>query len=144
MQISSNLILDKIAPTKQLTHLVKAKSLTRPRSMGRGFGRRTSDAKVRIQRERVFREFWDFCQSVGISFLVRMGVYLQGQEVARVFRFNLGLISQFIMINLLIKHKGNKWMVIESISQLNWGSKVGKDREGRKLKGMAGHVMFQG
>ena len=31
MQISSSLILDKIAPTKQLTPFVKAKSLTRPR-----------------------------------------------------------------------------------------------------------------
>ena len=30
MQISSSLILDNIAPTKQLTPLVKAKSLTRP------------------------------------------------------------------------------------------------------------------
>ena len=73
MQICSSLFLDKIAHTKQITPLVKAKSLTCPRLMLGGFGRRTSDAKVRTLREKCLE---NLARELELSFGENEGVYI--------------------------------------------------------------------
>ena len=74
------LILDKIAPTKQLTPLVKAKKTSHAHDEfvwgGGALAEEPRDAKVRILREECLESFVEFCKRFGSSFFERMESYL--------------------------------------------------------------------
>ena len=62
---------------------------------------------------------WMFCENGGLFIgLGRSTLEKKWPAIKWVFGWILGLISQFIMINWLIKHKGNKWVVIKLIGWL--------------------------